>query len=308
MNKLVSVIIPTYKRSDFLLQTIDSVLKQTYSPIEIIVVDDNGMGSEYQIVTQLRLKKLIDNKSITYITHENNRNGSAARNTGFRASKGEYINFLDDDDELMPKKIEMQVKALENKDNSYGATYCNRKTIRLRGITKERLEVDTQCMQDGDVLEEYLMAECLMGTSAILFKRCVVESLGGWDESYYRHQDLELMTRFFQHYKICPTDTMPLIVYNLMKDRSNVPNPERNYNIKKKYFNQFTSYFDKRNITKNVKHHFWLECCLDAIRARDYKIFKLAKNEIEKDDSFNFHDWIKITRQFVIGIVENIKK
>ena len=92
---LVSVIIPTYKRSDYLLQTIESVLSQTYPSIEIIIVDDNGLGNKFQVETQKKLQKYIVERKIIYIPHEVNKNGAAARNTGFRASKGEYINFLE---------------------------------------------------------------------------------------------------------------------------------------------------------------------------------------------------------------------
>lgn len=115
IDNLVSVIIPTYKRSDYLLQTIESVLNQTYSSIEIIVVDDNGFGTVFQKETYNKLKSLIVSNKIIYIPHDTNKNGSAARNTGFKASKGEYINFLDDDDELMPDKIEKQVHILSQK-------------------------------------------------------------------------------------------------------------------------------------------------------------------------------------------------
>ena len=98
VKPLVSVIIPTYKRSKSLNRAIDSVLSQTYPNIEIIVVDDNGKGSKYQIETEKSLENYIKTDKIKYITHDVNRNGSAARNTGFKHSMGEYINFLDDGD------------------------------------------------------------------------------------------------------------------------------------------------------------------------------------------------------------------
>ena len=98
VKPLVSVIIPTYKRSKSLNRAIDSVLSQTYPNIEIIVVDDNGKGSKYQLETEKSLEKYIKTDKIKYIIHDVNRNGSAARNTGFKHSRGEYINFLDDDD------------------------------------------------------------------------------------------------------------------------------------------------------------------------------------------------------------------
>ena len=92
---LVSVVIPTYKRPENLLRAIESVKTQTYPHIEIIVVDDNGMGTEWQQFTQCVLHELIEDNTILYIVHEVNKNGSAARNTGFAESKGEFVNFLE---------------------------------------------------------------------------------------------------------------------------------------------------------------------------------------------------------------------
>ena len=103
MSKLVSVIIPTYSRPDFISRAIESVLNQTYKPIEIIVVDDNGRGTNNQILTEQVLTNFIRSNQIKYIVHEKNKNGSAARNTGAASSHGEYITFLDDDDVLLLK-------------------------------------------------------------------------------------------------------------------------------------------------------------------------------------------------------------
>ena len=105
-NPIVSVIITTFARPDNLIRAIKSVLNQTYKPIEIIVVDDNGKGTPSQQETEKILREYICSGAIQYITHDMNKNGSAARNTGFRASMGEYVNFLDDDDEFAPTKIE----------------------------------------------------------------------------------------------------------------------------------------------------------------------------------------------------------
>ena len=102
---MVSVIITTYKRAEFLERAIDSVLNQSYKDIEIIVVDDNGLNSPYSIYTQNVMKKYSSNDKIKYIQHKTNKNGAAARNTGIQASVGEYITFLDDDDFFLKNRI-----------------------------------------------------------------------------------------------------------------------------------------------------------------------------------------------------------
>ena len=102
MNKLVSVIIPTYGGGEYLKRCIESVLAQTYPNIEVVVVDDNGLGTPNQLLTQKVMQEFKDDTRVKYVCHEINKNGSAARNTGFRNSKGEYICLLDDDDEWLP--------------------------------------------------------------------------------------------------------------------------------------------------------------------------------------------------------------
>ncbi len=116
MNKLVSVVIPTYKRSSMLIRTIESVLNQSYDNIEIIVVDDNN-DDNYRKDTENKLIKYISNPKIKYIKHERNLGGCEARNTGLKEAKGEYICFLDDDDIIYKDKIEKQVEFLENNRN-----------------------------------------------------------------------------------------------------------------------------------------------------------------------------------------------
>lgn len=104
-NNLVSCIIPSYKRTDTLRRAINSVLKQTYKNIEVLIVDDNFNGDEYS--EQVRnIVVSFDNPRIRLISQPMHINGAEARNAGVRAAKGEYIAFLDDDDEWLSEKIE----------------------------------------------------------------------------------------------------------------------------------------------------------------------------------------------------------
>lgn len=111
---LVSIIITTYKRADNIDRAIKSALQQTYSNIEIIVVDDNGMDSPYQKITEKRVEGYVSKKQIKYIPRQHNGGGGEARNTGIEFAKGKYITFLDDDDEYLKEKVSLQVKCLED--------------------------------------------------------------------------------------------------------------------------------------------------------------------------------------------------
>ena len=94
MIPLVSVIIPTYKRSDYIIRAINSVINQTNKNIEIIVVDDNELNNEFSIVTENKFKEFNLNKQILYIKYLNNRGVSATRNIGVENAKGKYIAFV----------------------------------------------------------------------------------------------------------------------------------------------------------------------------------------------------------------------
>lgn len=208
MMKLVSVVIPTYKRPDMISRAIKSVLSQTYPKIEIIVVDDNNPETEERLHTEHAMCEFVDVPNVTYIKHEKNKNGSAARNTGWRAAKGEYITFLDDDDEISPDKIKAQIECMEALDESWGACYTAYHILMKDGSVQH-----SGTTQSGDVYLRALMRTFYMGSgSNVLLRKRVVDEIGGYDESFKRNQDIEFMTRAFEHYKVAyiPKDLLTI--------------------------------------------------------------------------------------------------
>ena len=206
-NKLTTIVIPTYKRPAFLERAIESVKKQTYRPIEIIVVDDNDPNTKEREETELVMKNY-DERFIRYIKHECNKNGSAARNTGWRAAKGDYITFLDDDDEISPDKIKAQVECMEALDETWGACYTAYHILMKNGTVQH-----SGTTQSGDVYLRALMRTFYMGSgSNVLLRKSVVDEIGGYDESFKRNQDIEFMARAFEHYKVAyvPKDLLTI--------------------------------------------------------------------------------------------------
>lgn len=184
----VSIIIPTYKRSERLLIAIASVLKQTYSDIEIIVVDDNTAGDEYQIATEEKLQTFIKNQLISYIKHPKNSGGCKARNTGVKMATGNYIAFLDDDDYYEPNKLQDQVAFLE-KHPELDACMCS---MYREDENKNRIE-SRENIARGTVLKEAILDGNLF-TSMLLVKKTVFDALDGFSD-IPRFQD-----KYF-HYK-----------------------------------------------------------------------------------------------------------
>lgn len=117
----VSVIIPTYYRNDLLQHAIDSVVNQLYRPIEVVVVDDSGEEHAKSTVTGY------DFDQLTYIPLEKNQGQNAALNIGLDEISGKYVQFLDDDDEIIGDKFSRQVSLMESNDD-VGVTYCGVKS------------------------------------------------------------------------------------------------------------------------------------------------------------------------------------
>ena len=191
-NILVSVVITTYNGTDSIERAIKSVLNQTYRSIEVIVVDDNGLGSINQIKTETIVKKF---PSVIYIPHKINKNGSAARNTGINVAKGKYVAFLDDDDAFMSTKIEKQVVALEKCTNEYAVCYTGILVHYNNGKVRELIQDES-----GYLFTQILRREIHIGTSVLMIKRDVLKKMNGFDESFRRHQDWEVMDRLSKEY------------------------------------------------------------------------------------------------------------
>lgn len=185
----VSVIIPTFNGDEHLIRAIESVLNQTYTNIEVIVVDDNGLGTPAQLHTEKAIEPFVSDERFKYLKHEVNRNGSAARNTGFSASRGEYICFLDDDDYFLNEKIELQVRALKKAPANVGLMYCG-----LRVVYPGRT-VDRHPHSKGNICTELLKRKLEICSSTLMIRRTEFEKIGGFDESFKRHQDWEMLVR-----------------------------------------------------------------------------------------------------------------
>jgi glycosyltransferase involved in cell wall biosynthesis len=161
-NPLVSVILPTYNRAHVLGKAIESILNQTYSNFEIIIVDDGSLDSTEKLVARYR-----DNR-IKYIRHTKNQGAVAARNTGIVASKGEYIAFQDSDNEWLPEKLEKQIAAFNSGPPNLGVVYTSVWIID-KG-TKIRIPSLNMKKTDGEI-HELLLEGNFIDTSTALVKR-----------------------------------------------------------------------------------------------------------------------------------------
>ena len=109
----VSVVIPTHKRPELMARAVQSVLDQSCRDFEVIIVDDNARGFPEQQATENLIAERFNDPRIRYIVNETRLGGAEARNIGIREARGDYIAFLDDDEDWMPEKLSKQVSMLD---------------------------------------------------------------------------------------------------------------------------------------------------------------------------------------------------
>lgn len=285
---MVSVIIPTYKRSEFIERAIESVLKQTYLDFEIIVVDDNDPNTEYREELEKKMKKYEANPKIKYIQHEKNKNGAAARNTGINVAKGEYITFLDDDDIFLSNRLEILVDKLE-KNQEYDAAYSSVIIIKGRKIIGY-----TSAKRSGNMKNELLLGNFSLGTGSNLFFRAnALKAINGFDESFKRHQDIEVMVRYFNRYNIIAVAD-PLVI-KVEDDRSNEPDVDKYIKVKEHFIKTFKKEIDELGNLKNIfyKNQYMMILIL-AIKNKDKENARKLKDKIKKYSNFTIKEKLKL--------------
>lgn len=207
-NPLVSVIIPTYKRSDFLLRAINSVLNQTYRNVEIIVVDDNDGNDEFRVSTEKNLQDFIDNNQITYLKHSSNKGISSARNTGIKVATGDYIAFLDDDDSFFPNKIADQLEVFKKSKPNVGLVYGSfLKVDMIRGF-----ETIVKPKYDGN-LHQIIGLNHIGPPSMVLCSKKAIDKIGGFDESFRYREDTDFFYRISEFFEFAYTNEILINYY-----------------------------------------------------------------------------------------------
>jgi len=191
---LVSVIIPTYNRPDMLVGAVKSVLAQTFTNFEIIVINDCGIDVS-EIFT------VIDDKRITYINHEVSKGPAATRNTGIRAARGKYIAYLDDDDIYYPDHLEILVSWLENNPEykvAYTDAYrAHQEPDGVGGYVVVKKDVPYSFDFDYERIFHINFIPILCIVHA---KECM-EVVGMFDESLRSHEDWDLWMRMSQQFR-----------------------------------------------------------------------------------------------------------
>ena len=178
---LVSVIIPTYNRAALLREAVDSVLAQSYAPLELIVVDDGSTDATAASLRSVRGLRLV--------RQDHTGMPGQARNAGACVARGKYLAFLDSDDLWLPHKLAVQVAAAQAAGDAVNHT--RERWLRAGRIVSQRGQ---RHRRSGDLFADSLR-KCIIGPSTVLLRREVFERAGGFREDLQIAEDYELWLR-----------------------------------------------------------------------------------------------------------------
>lgn len=197
----ISVVIPTYNRCAVICRSIDSVLRQTRPPNEIIVIDD---GSTDDTLNKLEAQY---SDQITVIEIPKNAGVSAARNVGIKYSHGDWIALLDSDDEWLETKLATQEQALQQDSH----LLCHTEEIWIRN-GKRVNPMNKHAKQGGDIFEVCLPL-CAISPSSVLIHKDLFDQIGNFDESLPACEDYDLWLRICSRHSVLFVETPQLLKY-----------------------------------------------------------------------------------------------
>ena len=253
-HPLVSVIIPTFNRAGLLVEAIQSVLNQTYAPIEIVVVDDASTEDISAAIAQFASR-------ITCIRRDTNGGRSAALNDGAATVSGEFIAILDSDDVWLPHKLEAQM-ALFERFPECGAVAGGAQLMDLSGKPFGKLRLPQEVIQ----YERLAISMCLPGSNSNeLIRRSAFDQIGGFDPDLRRAQDYDFWLKFTRQY---PIRAVPEVL--MYKRAHNSPRPDAGMETIIQCRKVIASRIPEANLRRRHLAWMWFQMATRAFNARRY--------------------------------------
>lgn len=214
---LVSIIIPTYNRAQFIAAAIHSIIHQTYTNFEILVIDDGSGDNTKNIVQSFN-----DVRIFYFFQQHNGR--SSARNLGILIAKGKYITFLDSDDLYLPEKIEKQVEYLES-NLQYSMIYSSAQCIDEQG---SQLNYTYQAIDSGWIYEKiayFLPVTIILPT--VMVRKEIFQEIGAFDEKMDRFEDVDMWRRISKKFMIYAMPDVTCLIRTHSDNHIKNQNPEK---------------------------------------------------------------------------------
>lgn len=219
-NPIISVIIPTYNREKLIMDSIDSVLNQTFQDFEILIIDDVSTDNTEQLIKDL------NNEKIRYYKLDKNGGQCIARNYGIKKARGKYIAFLDSDDRWLPEKLEKQLECFKNGSEKLGCVYAYGYE---KDVIRDTIFLTNEPYYRGDLHEKFLDRFCPPTPSLFMVKKEALEKVNGFDEKLITFVDLDLWLRISKYYEFDYVNEPLITKYEQIGDQY-VNNFEKRYN------------------------------------------------------------------------------
>lgn len=278
-NPLISIIIPTYNRAHLISETLDSILTQTYSNWECIVVDDGSKDNTNEVLNKYCNK----DQRIKYYHRPKNlaSGGNAARNYGFQKSQGEYINWFDDDDLMHKHFLETKIAQFEVSVNF---------VLTLGSLKYQNDlfdEIEDEDYQVKNLFKEYLLSKIQIFTPNVIFQRRFLKTKKLFSESIIRGQETELLSRIF--FKASLSDfkvvTAPLFFYRQHEVTKSHQSKNYDSNIRQ---SQVSIYIINLKRSIELKDAELIKYCLNlvtdvffsAVKNKDSQLSKMILKEL----------------------------
>ena len=202
-NPVISIIIPCYNVSEYIEASIESCYLQNYENLEVIAIDNNSTDDTWN-----KLKNMAQNHSGLIITREKRKGAPAARNKGLSIAKGDWIQFLDADDLLLPNKIGHQINIINNKASFIAAA----------SIKRDINDNETTRLPNKQNVFLSLFKTSLGNTCSNLWNKKYLDKVNGWNEALKSSQEADLMFRLLKINENILYDNNPLTV---IRERNN---------------------------------------------------------------------------------------
>ncbi len=264
-NPLITIIIPTYNREDTISRAIESVLSQTYENWELIIVDDGSTDNTLKIVE----KYSNENKKIIYFS-EKHLGVCNARNVGIKNSKGNYIAFLDSDDEFLPNKIKIQLELMIKHKADLSLSNC---TIYQEDKKIEKKFNETKILSKN----ELFLDKITRSASVIMYNKEILSKLF-FDNKFPTYNDLDFLLKAINQTQILFINQKLVNIYKTLKGNRISTNYKKKIEGTKKIIENLNNYHLNLNETDSLLNLMLLQqglfLLLDKETKKGRKILK----------------------------------
>lgn len=233
----ISVVIPTYNRAQIILPSIMSVLEQTLSPLEVIIVDDHSTDNTREVVES------IGDERVKYVLNTRAKGANGARNTGILLARGEFIAFQDSDDLWLPEKLEKQLDYMD-KNSSVDMNFCSLKFTNI-----SRGKVPKRKVQPEELFS-LLKRGNFISTQTIFIKKSIAEQ-SLFDENLKRFQDWDFCLRIAKNHLVHHLDE---VLVNVEVQNDSISKKVNEIEALQQFFGKYPELTEANAVNKSLHY------------------------------------------------------